>query len=84
LYLIKVGVLRVSASFGVVSGIYLTLDLELDGLSFLRVRDEEVGGFVLTIFKEGFVVGIVVVVFVVFVIGVFVVVLASFSSSSCF
>jgi hypothetical protein len=68
----NVGVLRVSASFGVVSGIYLTLDLGLDRLGFLRVGDEKKKGFVLAVFKEGFVVGVVVVVF------------ASFSFSSCF
>jgi hypothetical protein len=75
------GVLRVSASFGVVSGIYLTLDLRLDGLGFLRVGDEKAGGFVLTVFKKGFVVGVIIVAFT---IGVVIVVFASFSSSSCF
>jgi hypothetical protein len=61
LYLMNVGILRVSASFGVVSGIYFTLDLGLDELGFLRVGDEETGGFVLTVFERGFVVGVVIV-----------------------
>jgi hypothetical protein len=75
----KTGVLRVSAFFCVVSGIYLTLDLGLDELGFLRVRDEKAGGFVLTVFEKGFMVGVI----VVFVIGVIVVVFTSFSFSSC-
>jgi hypothetical protein len=73
----KVGVLRVNASFGMLRGTYFTLDLGLVGLGFLSVGEKRAEGFVLA----GFVGGVVVGVMEGFVKGV---VFTSFSSSSCF
>jgi hypothetical protein len=64
-------VLRVNASFRLEIGMYFTLDLGLAGLGFLSVGEDRVGSFVLVGFEGmgSLVKGVV---------------LASFSSSSCF